>query len=379
MIETTLEIRVSGAGGECSIVSDAAGEVAEQAELVAFAHYVARVSSLAGPARADAAGDAAEYRAVARFVDAARGPRLYFRLKSSDPALANRTVAVALGALRHSADDERFPRTLELASELLAQLSAMGQIRPDNEFDVALAAADVAWRYDRPLDGAFGAFGLVCPGCGNTAEEAGFDRRLWPSESAVLCKCGRCGAGVWRRGSRAPRVLRDDVWSAMESLRSELAVMAQVPPSDDGASGALVEELKRVFADNGWPFREVQGAPVLLGALSGPAGSWSFYAHAVEEKDLILLYSICPQRVPEDRRHAVAEYLTRANYGLAAGNFELDFDDGEVRYKSVVHIQGDVLDALAVKRLVRANGIAMETYLPGITAVIGGAQAPTDV
>jgi hypothetical protein len=366
MIETTLEIRMSGADGECSILSNAAGEVAEQAELLAFALYVGRVKSLGGLDPPDSAVDAAEYLAVARFVDAARGPRLYFRLKGSDPAFADRAVAAALAAL---------PNGAGLASELLAQLGATGQIRRDNEFDVALAAADVAWRYDRPPDEAWTTFELECPACGNSAEEAGFDRRLWPSDSAVLCKCGRCGTGVWRRGSRAPRVLSDDVWSAMESLRSELSVMAQVQPSLDGATGALLDNLKRVFTDNGWPFTEVQGAPVLLGVLSGPAGSWSFYAQAVEEKDLILLYSICPQRVPPDRRLAVAEYLTRANYGLAAGNFELDLDDGEVRYKSALPIQGDGPDAIALKRLMRANGIAMETYLPGITAVIAGASS----
>ena len=30
---------------------------------------------------------------------------------------------------------------------------------------------------------------------------------------------------------------------------------------------------------------------------------------------------------------AVAEYITRANYGLRLGNFEMDYRDGEVRYR----------------------------------------------
>jgi hypothetical protein len=388
MIETTLEIRLSADGGQCSITSDADGEVETQAQLVTFSHYVARVISLLGPARAVtlvqspakqeqlAEWSVAEYRALVRFVDGASGPRVYFRFKASDPDEVDRSlaVAVAVAALGDRGDDERLGDTLELASNLLARLGAAGQIRPDNEFDAALAVADVAWRYRHSPDVASPPLGLECPACGN-AEGAGFDRRLWPSDTAVLARCGGCGAGVWRRGSRASRLLRDDVWSAMESLRTQLTVMAQVEPSIDGANSTLFGELKRVFADNGWPFREVQGAPVLLGVLSGPAGSWSFYAQAVEEKDLILLYSICPQRVPPDRRLAVAEYLTRANYGLAAGNFELDLDDGEVRYKSALPIQGDGPDAIALKRLMRANGIAMETYLPGITAVIAGASS----
>ena len=36
----------------------------------------------------------------------------------------------------------------------------------------------------------------------------------------------------------------------------------------------------------------------------------------------------------------VAEYLHRANYGLINGNFEFDFNDGEVRYKTYVNFAG---------------------------------------
>jgi hypothetical protein len=379
MIETTLEIRLAEGGDECAIASNAAGELDEQAQLLAFAHYATRIAAdpslrvRPGPGTTDGAS---EYRAIARFVDGASGPRMYFRLTPGDAELADRSVAVAFAELHDRwASEDRFRRTLELAADLLARLGAPGQIRRDNEFDVALAVVDVAWRSHLADAHAGLGAGLECPACGNTEGDEGFELRVWPSESAVLRRCLRCGGGIWRRGSRRVRLLRDDVWSAMESLRTELGIVSQVEPSVDGGSPPLLEDLKRVFADNDWPYTEVRGAPVLVGVFSGPAASWSFYAQAVEDKGLILLYSICPQRAPEQRRSEVADFLTRANYGLAAGNFELDFNDGEIRYKSVVHTQGDALDALALKRVVRANGIAMETYLPEITALIAGTSS----
>jgi hypothetical protein len=79
--------------------------------------------------------------------------------------------------------------------------------------------------------------------------------------------------------------------------------------------------------------------------------------------------------VPEERRMEVSHFLTRANYGLAAGNFELDFDDGEIRYKTAVQVTGETLDSMTIKRVVRTNGMAMETYLPGIGAIITGTPA----
>ena len=276
------------------------------------------------------------------------------------------------GLAQHREDEVVYRRRLDLASELLARLGATGQIHPDNELDVALAVTDVAWRLagDDARSPAPG--DLECPSCGNTAAGAGFELRVWPSESAVMRKCQSCEAGLWKRAAHAPRPLRPDIWSAMESMRAELSDVARPDAAVDGGGGPLLDELKRVFAENGWPYSEVRGAPVLLADLSGPAGRWSFYAQAVEDKDLVLLYSVCPERVPEGRRLEVSQFLTRANYGLAAGNFELDFHDGEVRYKTVLHLQGEELDGLVLKRLVRSNGIAMETYLPTLGSVIAG-------
>jgi hypothetical protein len=79
--------------------------------------------------------------------------------------------------------------------------------------------------------------------------------------------------------------------------------------------------------------------------------------------------------VPPDRRSEVAAYITRTNYGLAAGNFELDFEDGELRYKTALHVHGEGLDSQVLKRVVRANGLAVETYLAGVEAVIAGSPA----
>jgi hypothetical protein len=45
----------------------------------------------------------------------------------------------------------------------------------------------------------------------------------------------------------------------------------------------------------------------------------------------------------------------------------------------VLQLHGGELDGDAVRRLVRANGIAMETYLPGIGSVIAGSPASSAV
>ena len=54
----------------------------------------------------------------------------------------------------------------------------------------------------------------------------------------------------------------------------------------------------------------------------------------VAEDTGIVFLAVCPINATEDSRASVAEYLTRANYGLKSGNFEMDFKDGEIRYKN---------------------------------------------
>jgi hypothetical protein len=155
----------------------------------------------------------------------------------------------------------------------------------------------------------------------------------------------------------------------MDALRGVLSEGAE-----EGGHGELrlLAELKRGFVENGWPFAEVQGAQVLVSDLSGPRGRWKFYAQAIPEHELVLLYSICPVRVPPERRSEAAQYITRVNYGLAAGNFELDFEDGELRCKTTLHVRGDEVDSAVLKKAVAANGLAMEAYLGGIEAIAAG-------
>jgi len=102
---------------------------------------------------------------------------------------------------------------------------------------------------------------------------------------------------------------------------------------------------------------------VLSMEYEGENGRWPCYAQAHGDQDRYVFYSVIPVTAPEDRRIAVAELLTRANYGMLIGNFELDLDDGEIRYKTSIDMEGVVptspedrsVSTLLWKSLVYAN------------------------
>jgi hypothetical protein len=67
------------------------------------------------------------------------------------------------------------------------------------------------------------------------------------------------------------------------------------------------------------------------------------------------------------------------NYGIVIGNFEMNFYDGEIRYKTSLDVEGDRLSSTLVKHLVYSNVTSMDKYLPGIMSVIFGNLSPEEV
>ena len=96
-----------------------------------------------------------------------------------------------------------------------------------------------------------------------------------------------------------------------------------------------------------------------------------------EDTDIgFLCYTVFPIRAPEERRQAIAEFLTRANYGLLNGNFELDFEDGEIRYKVMTRC-GDIdYDQESMEILVDCGFAMFDRYGQALLSVLYGGMDP---
>lgn len=144
---------------------------------------------------------------------------------------------------------------------------------------------------------------------------------------------------------------------------------ANLPHSSTG--GKIFEEMINFFAADDWPFVQLPEQQTLQISFQGENGKWNCYARARNEQQQFVFYSICPVNAPEDKRLAIAEFITKANSGMIIDNFELDFSDGEISYKTSIDVEGDISAAL-IQRLVYANVSMMDEYLPGILSVIYG-------
>ncbi|MFH7025001.1 MAG: YbjN domain-containing protein [Heteroscytonema crispum UTEX LB 1556] len=140
----------------------------------------------------------------------------------------------------------------------------------------------------------------------------------------------------------------------------------------------IFEEMLDFFVEEGWHYTKIKGEPVLRLSFEGKNSKWTCYAKARVQEQQMVFYSICPVNASESKLLAIAEFIARANYGMIVGNFELDFTDGEIRYKTGIDVESASLSFPLIKQLVYTNVTVMDEYLPGIISVINGEVSPVN-
>ncbi|MEL7034178.1 MAG: YbjN domain-containing protein [Cyanobacteria bacterium J06592_8] len=135
---------------------------------------------------------------------------------------------------------------------------------------------------------------------------------------------------------------------------------------------SLFDVLLKFFDEDGWVFKEIEHRRVVALGIEGNKGRFDCYLIAREEEKQLSVYSVFPVKVPGEKRYSVAALITMINYGIIVGNFEMNFYDGEIRYKTSIDVEGDRLSPTLVKHLVYANVTTMDKYLPGIMSIIFG-------
>ena len=129
------------------------------------------------------------------------------------------------------------------------------------------------------------------------------------------------------------------------------------------------------FEGQSWPVAEIEPEELYETAFEGEHGVWPCRVHCYDTDRRLVFISAFPGIVPEDRRVAVGELCNRANFGLAVGNFELDHDGGEVRFRTSLDATEAWPDVELVRNVVVANVLTFDQYLPAIEAVLQGTDA----
>lgn len=132
---------------------------------------------------------------------------------------------------------------------------------------------------------------------------------------------------------------------ALETLRNVLDELNWEPKRAEGVAGFEV--------DFGPPYVPVANA---LAAISG-------------QEQFVFYLNFGFMAGPE-RRDMCAQFIARANWGLTVGNFEMDYSDGQLRFKSSLAFSGAELTETLIKNAIRAAMNAVEVYADALAGMV---------
>lgn len=142
--------------------------------------------------------------------------------------------------------------------------------------------------------------------------------------------------------------------------------------------GRILDAVRQFLEEDDWPSSMLEGRLVMKTGFEGKNGQYTCYAQERAEQQQFVFYSIFPVRVPENKLADLSEFITRANYGMIIGNFELDYTDGEIRYKTSVDVEDVEAVAPLVRHTIYANVLTMDKYFPGLMRVLYAGISPAD-
>jgi len=127
--------------------------------------------------------------------------------------------------------------------------------------------------------------------------------------------------------------------------------------------------IRGFFDDDGWDAAEQEGS-ALLTRVRGE--HLAFHAIVIWSDDhhRFTAYALAPKPVPPAHRLNVVDFVTRANNGIAVGNFEVDVRSGELRFRCGMDLHDVPPTREMVRNLVYRAVFALDGAWPGFEAMM---------
>lgn len=129
-----------------------------------------------------------------------------------------------------------------------------------------------------------------------------------------------------------------------DSSSGEMMIPSHVEVTNESSPrprNSLLTKIRKVLDSLRMKYTQISPCPgsvVLHLRVSCKNGNYKIIIETKESQRRALVFVVSRMRVPDEERLVASEYLMRVNYGLAFGNFEMDFSDGEVRFRHGVDL-----------------------------------------
>jgi hypothetical protein len=143
------------------------------------------------------------------------------------------------------------------------------------------------------------------------------------------------------------------------------------------------EKLVSHFADRELRYTAHDERQTVTADFRGDVGAFRLMARIDDDDSLLQVFAYIPIRATPGSRAAIAEAVSRANFGMKVGKFELDMSDGELLYQSAQILVPDgegetFLPDHVIGRLVGTALAMVDKYTPAYLSIIYGNETPED-
>ncbi len=104
--------------------------------------------------------------------------------------------------------------------------------------------------------------------------------------------------------------------------------------------------------------------------LTGDEAAYWVNIIAQDDTEQLIITINDSQIIPEAKRYLASEYMTRINYNLILGCFEMDFNDGTYRFRISVDIEEGRLSTSMVGRMLKTALMTMERHRSGLMKIL---------
>ena len=144
------------------------------------------------------------------------------------------------------------------------------------------------------------------------------------------------------------------------------------PGKDNGALAHFIE----FFNKQGWSYNQASDKPVIHTGFNGDNGHWNCVAVAGPQDSYLLFLSLLPCKAVRASTSRLRELLTRINFGLTQGCFEMDFEDGEIRFRTSTPVACTDVSPEVVEHLVFSNLCTVDRFFGAIMKVLYAEVSP---
>lgn len=113
--------------------------------------------------------------------------------------------------------------------------------------------------------------------------------------------------------------------------------------------------------------------------LNGKNANYRFVARITHDEEFLQVTAYYPFFVRDEKlRLSSAELITRANYCMPLGKFEMDLKDGEVRFHATHVIEGGILSQEMIERHMMTSYFTADRYFPAFMQHLHAGYTPED-